>query len=159
MEKLLRDCRPSLSWKRLHSPWRSRFVELLLDPGIQLEAWVSSIAHSTVYQVHGWFVSYGCSSKSTVIHIMVTSIKHCNVLCVGLPPKMAQKLQLVQTAVAKLLPGTGYRVCITSVLKGLHCLPICFRGFILSTFASVLRIVVSNSSFLILWVLIVSNLE
>ena len=63
----------------------------------------------------------------TVVHTLVTSrLNFCNVLYIGLPLCLVQKLQLVQNMAESLVTGTPKGADITLVLKSLHWLPISF---------------------------------
>ena len=80
---------------------------VLLEPSLSLEAQVASVARSAFYQLRSvaQLRPYlDRDSLASVVHALVTSkLDYCNVLYMGLPLKMVQKLQLVQTAAARLI--------------------------------------------------------
>ncbi|KAF7246017.1 putative RNA-directed DNA polymerase from transposon BS [Varanus komodoensis] len=111
---------------------RVRSLGVLLDPELSLEAQVTAVARSAflqlrlIHQLHP-FLENDC--LATVTHALVTCrLDFCNALCVGLPLKTVQILQLVQNRAARLLTGTGHCSHITPVLRQLHWLPIEVRA-------------------------------
>ena len=65
------------------------------------------------------------SDLATVIHATVTSrLDYCNSLYAGIPLNLLRRLQLVQSAAARVLTGTRWRAHITPVLSQLHWLQI-----------------------------------
>ncbi len=64
----------------------------------------------------------------TVIHAFISSrLDYCNSLYLGVAQSCLSRLQLVQNVAARLLTKTRKRENITSVLVGLHWLPIEYR--------------------------------
>ena len=67
-------------------------------------------------------------SLTTLVHTLVISrLDHCNALYVGLPLRSMRKLQMVQSAAARLLSGVRKYQHITPTLATLQWLPIWFR--------------------------------
>ena len=68
-------------------------------------------------QAHQLCLFLEISDLATMMHALVTShLDYCNTLYVGLPLKTVWKLQVVQNATARLLPGASYREQITPLL-------------------------------------------
>uniref|UniRef100_A0A803T4Q0 Reverse transcriptase domain-containing protein n=1 Tax=Anolis carolinensis TaxID=28377 RepID=A0A803T4Q0_ANOCA len=109
-----------------------RSLGVFLDSSLSLEPQVSAVARGAftqlrlVRQLHSFL---GRSDLATVVHALVTSrLDYCNTLYVGSPLKMAQKLQLVQWAAARLITGAAYRERTNPLLSQLYWLPICYRA-------------------------------
>lgn len=84
---------------------------VVLDSLLLLDAWFAVAAESTRYQF-GLVcqLSFGLERKDVAMVIgacVAFKLHYCHGLCVGLPLKTAQKLQIFQNVVAKLLPGSN----------------------------------------------------
>ena len=94
-----------------------------LDPGLTMETQVTSVIHSTYF--HLWQIAQLCpyldvGVLTTLVHPLVISrLDHCNVLYVGLPLRLMQKLQMVQNMVG-LLSGRRKYQHISPTLAALH---------------------------------------
>ena len=101
-----------------------------MDSQLSMEAQVNSVSRAAVYQLHlacrlRPYLPADCLAR--VVHVLVIScLDYCNVLYMGLPLKVTQKLQLIQNAAARLVTGSCRRDHITPVLRNLHWLPVRF---------------------------------
>ncbi|XP_005940566.2 uncharacterized protein LOC102297446, partial [Haplochromis burtoni] len=96
-----------------------RTLGVVLDSSFKLDKHVSSVVKSS---------SINYVDLEKCIHAFVTSrLDYCNSLYTGLHSALVHKLQLVQTAAARLLTGTGRFESITPALSDLHWLPIKLR--------------------------------
>lgn len=92
--------------------------------GVLLDEQIAAVSRSTFHQPRPVYYLHTFLDKkdlTTVSPALVTSrLNFCNVLYVGLPLDMAQKLQLVQNAAECIWTGANRFQHITPVLRKLH---------------------------------------
>lgn len=92
--------------------------------GVLLDEQIAAVSRSTFHQPRPVYYLHTFLDKkdlTTVSPALVTSrLNYCNVLYVGLPLDMAQKLQLVQNAAECIWTGANRFQHITPVLRKLH---------------------------------------
>ncbi|XP_060539382.1 uncharacterized protein LOC132709511 [Pantherophis guttatus] len=110
---------------------RARNLGVLLDSRLSLEEHLTAVTRRIFHQVRlirqlRPFLDR--DSLHTVTHALVTSrLDYCNALYMGLPLRSTRRLQLAQSAAARVVMGATWRSHVTPLLRELHWLPVVFR--------------------------------
>ena len=101
---------------------------VMMDSKASMEAHVPSVCKSSFIHIRNLsrikkFLD--SSSLERLVHAFITTkLDYCNSLLCGAPSTLINKLQRIQSIVAKLITGHGRCEHITPVLKSLHWLPV-----------------------------------
>ncbi|KAF7648111.1 hypothetical protein LDENG_00161960, partial [Lucifuga dentata] len=106
-------------------------VSVILDCDLTFELYVKKLVQSCFFQLRSVAKikpMFSYSNLEKVIHSLIFSrLDYCNSLLSGINQKLISRLQQVQNAAARLLPGSNRWQRITPVLASLHWLPVHFR--------------------------------
>ena len=106
-------------------------LSVTLDRDFKFDRQIGYVVKSAFFQLRllGSVKPYlSPSDLEKVIHAFIfPRLDYCNSLYVGLDQRSLQRLQLVQSAAARLLTGTKKQEHINPVLPSLHWLPVRFR--------------------------------
>ena len=102
----------------------------LLDPALSMgeaNLAISSSVFSNLQQITQLQPYVDRKSLMILVHVLVISrTDYCNALQIGLPLKVAQKLQQVHSVAARFILGLERDDRISPILAHLHWLPVCF---------------------------------
>ena len=106
----------------------ARNIGAIFDTTMSMLPHVNNVCKSAFYHLHTINTYQSKLLTEILVHAFVTSkLDHCNSLLYNVPKNVIKKLQSVQNAAARLI--TRSRKCdhITSILLGLHWLPVSER--------------------------------